>query len=117
MTNRAVNRAILAVVGAIALSGCQTTGSPKVDALRTKADVLVATNAKKLADYCALVQLGMGTLSAFVHDPKVVKVLRVAQPAVATYCAGPPPADVAQAVQTLMAIYGSVVQAQAQAGV
>ena len=112
-----ITRASLLGLLIIFVAGCTTTQTAQVATIKTKADVAVAANAKKLHDYCALTQLGMTALQAFVHDPKVVKVLAVAQPAVATYCAGPPPADVAQAVQTLMAIYSSVVEAQAKAGV
>ena len=96
--------AIIAGCAALALAGCQTTAPASVDvSVSVPVDARIAAVSKKLADNCALMQIGLAVGEGFNRDARVKQALGYGKIAVDKFCLAPP-TDVNSAIIQLAQI-------------
>ena len=112
----------IAVVSTV-LSGCASTTryydelSAGVAAVQSQADVDVAKAAAALHEYCGLLVIGVETGRVFATSPKVADAIDQASIAIATFCTGPLPQDIPQALAIVGAAYRNIKVSKAHAGI
>lgn len=117
---------VIAAAALLLAAGCTTTsgtgdpaaaatpaGQAVVSPTPNKVDAAIAKTARTISGYCTLARIGISAGQFFANKPKVAAAINYAGAVVNSYCNGPPPTDVATALDALKAAYQAVATANA----
>lgn len=106
---------------ALALAGCNTTTTAKVDGsattpvtVQTKLDTKIAAVSEQLAKSCAYLSVGLTLAKTFNKYPSVAPYIDAAKVAQEDFCANPP-SDTQTAIQVVGRIAADLANAVAEA--